>query len=57
MFSGSTVTIMVRMIKNVIDLEMPASSKIFFFAPSFHLHENFLLLFSKSVFVGFMNEL
>lgn len=57
MFSGSAVAIMVRMIKNVIDLEMPAASKIFFFTSFFHLHENFLLLFSKAVFVGFMNEL
>ena len=55
MFSGSAVAIMVRMIKNVIDLEMPAASKIFSLFS--HLHENFLLLFSKAVFAGFMNEL
>ena len=54
MFSGSAVAIMVTMTKNIIDLEMPAASKIFFFASFFHIHENFLLLFSKAVFVGFV---
>ena len=57
MFSGSAVAIMVKMTKNIIDLEMPAASKIFFLASFFHIHENFLLLFSKAIFVGFVNEL
>ena len=56
MFSGSAVAIMVTMTKNIIDLEMPAASKIFLFASFFHIHENFLLLFPKAVFVGFGNE-
>ena len=57
MFSGSAVAIMVTMTKNIIDLEMPAASKIFFLASFFCIHENFFLLFSKAVLVGFVNEL
>ena len=46
MFSGSAVAIMIKMTKNIIALEMPAASKIFFLASFFHIRENFLLLFS-----------